>query len=65
VSPRRWSTHQQCNRARAKARQDFNDDLVATPAIATRVEDALPVVAPQHSVIDPSWHVQSGAARHP
>jgi hypothetical protein len=51
--------------SRTKAREDLADDLIEARAIAARVEDALPVVAPQHDVIDPSRNVQSGAPRHP
>jgi len=50
--------------SRTKARDDFADDLIEARAIAARVEDVLSVVAPQHDVIDPSRHVQSGAPRH-
>lgn len=51
--------------SRTKARENLADDLIETRTIAARVEDALPVVAPQHDVIDPSRNVQSGAPRHP
>jgi hypothetical protein len=51
--------------SRAEVRHNFTDDRGEPLAIATLVEDALPVVAPQHNMINPSRHVQSATARHP
>ena len=50
--------------SRTEAREDLAHDLIEARAIAARVEDVLPVVAPQHDVIDPSRNVQSGAPWH-